>query len=418
MALETASTKSRPGSTNRLLPATAMDYEAEVNSPFSPPASPADIEGQTNAARTRAGATGDPFALRRDRLAVLSIMAFWAGYFVLASVKALISELPGQEDMAIRRLCVTLLAIGLTWALYLVLRRFQDWPTHRLIALAFGASVPLALAYAAINWTAFHYFPIEAHSGLMRSKEMSPLASIAWSALDWYFFIVCWAILWIAITYAAQVREAERTAARYARAAQEAELKALRYQINPHFLFNTLNSLSSLVMRGRRAEAEHMILNLSDFLRATLDEDPTADVPLAEEVEMQTLYLGIETLRFPGRLRTDFDIPDDLAQVPVPGLILQPLVENAVRYSVARSLSPVTITIRARRHGSQLVVDVKDDGPVVTTPIQGGCGVGLQNVRMRLAARFGAAANLEAGPMAPAGWRARVTLPILPSAGD
>jgi two-component system LytT family sensor kinase len=350
---------------------------------------------------------------RRDRLAVLSITAFWAGYFVLASVKALISELPGQEDMAIRRLCVTVLAIGLTWALYLVLRRFQEWPTHRLIALAFGASVPLALAYAAVNWTAFHYFPIEAHSGLMGSRDMSPLAAIAWSALDWYFFIVCWAILWIAITYAGKVREAERTAALYARAAQEAELKALRYQVNPHFLFNTLNSLSSLVMRGRRAEAEHMILNLSDFLRATLEDDPTADVPLADEVEMQTLYLGIETLRFPGRLQTEIDVPEELAQAPVPGLILQPLVENAVRYSVARSLSPVTIAIRARREGHRLVIDVEDDGPVSTPPLQGGCGVGLQNVRMRLAARFGAAGSLEAGPLSPTGWRARVTMPLL-----
>ncbi|MFN7176026.1 MAG: sensor histidine kinase [Thermaurantiacus sp.] len=382
-----------------------------MNRPFAPPAEPAKFPADTAAATGTLDDGG--FATRRDRLAILSIMAFWAGYFLLASVKALISELPGQEDMAIRRLCVTLLAIGLTWALYLVLRRFENWPTSRLIALAFGASLPLALAYAAINWSAFHYFPIEAHSSLAGKGDMTAVASIAWSALDWYFFIVCWAILWIAITYAAKVREAERTTARYARAAQEAELKALRYQVNPHFLFNTLNSLSSLVMRGRRAEAEHMILNLSDFLRATLEDDPTADVPLSEEVEMQSLYLGIETLRFPGRLRTEFDVPEDLAHVPVPGLILQPLVENSVRYSVARSLAPVTIRICARRHGNQLVVDVEDDGPVATTPAQGGCGVGLQNVRMRLAARFGAAASLAAGPQAPAGWRARVSLPIL-----
>lgn len=411
----TASTKAGPVSTNRLSPAAILTYEGAVNRPFSPPAPPAARAAPADARGPAAGSEPD-FASRRDRLAILSITAFWTGYFLLASMKALIGDLPGQGDMALRRLCVTVLAIGLTWLLYLVLRRFEDWPTSRLIALAFGASLPLALAYAAINWSAFHYFPIETHASIIAEKgRMSAPASIAWSALDWYFFIVCWAILWIAITYAAKVREAERTAALYARAAQEAELKALRYQVNPHFLFNTLNSLSSLVMRGRRAEAEHMILNLSDFLRATLEDDPTADVPLADEVEMQTLYLGIETLRFPGRLKTEIDLPEELAQAPVPGLILQPLVENAVRYSVARSLSPVTITIRARRDGQKLVIDVEDDGPVATPPTQGGHGVGLPNVRMRLAARFGAAASLEAGPAAPAGWRARVIMPLLDS---
>jgi hypothetical protein len=167
-----------------------------MNRPFAAPV-PANLPVRAPPARTGSAEPGfaSDFAARRDRLAILSIAAFWAGYFVLATVKALISDMPGQEDMAIRRLCVTLLAIGLTWALYLVLRRFQEWPTPRLIALAFGASVPLALAYASVNWTAFHYFPIEAHAGLSPSKDMSPGAAIAWSALDWYFFIVCWACL-------------------------------------------------------------------------------------------------------------------------------------------------------------------------------------------------------------------------------
>jgi two-component system LytT family sensor kinase len=381
-----------------------------MNRPFPAPAAPA--MRAPGAAAPAASAPGQDFSQRRDRLAALSIAAFWTGYFLIASAKAAIGEMPGQGEMAVRRLCVTMLAMGLTWALYMLLRRFEDWPTRRLIGLAFGASVPLALAYASVNWAAFHYFPIESHASLVRDKEMGAIATIAWSAVDWYFFILCWAVLWVAITYAAKVREAERTAARYARLAQEAELKALRYQVNPHFLFNTLNSLSTLVMRGRRDEAEAMILNLSDFLRATLEDDPTADVPLREEVEMQMLYLDIETLRFPGRLKTRVDVPEALGKAPVPGLILQPIVENAVRYAVARSLAPVTITIRAQEYEGALVLEVEDDGPVSAAPASSGCGVGLENVRLRLAARFGPAARFEAGRRRPTGWRTRLVIPL------
>src|SRR5690606_13935264 len=146
---------------------------------------------------------------------------------------------------------------------------------------------------------------------------------------------------YLALCYAAAVRGAEREAAGFRAAAQAAELRALRYQVNPHFLFNTLNSLSSLVMTDKKEEAERMIINLATFFRTSLTGDPTEDVPLYEEIRLQRLYLDIETVRFPDRLKVEVDVPDPLRTACVPGLILQPIVENAVKYGVSRARRPV-----------------------------------------------------------------------------
>ena len=130
--------------------------------------------------------------------------------------------------------------------------------------------------------------------------------------------------------------------------AQEARMAALRYQINPHFLFNTLNSISSLVLERRNAEAETMLLNLSTFLRATLAADPGGTIALREEIRLQQLYLAIEEVRFPDRMHVTVDIPCDLSALAVPALILQPLVENALRYAVEPSESMTTVSITAK----------------------------------------------------------------------
>jgi signal transduction histidine kinase len=229
-------------------------------------------------------------------------------------------------------------------------------------------------------------------------------------ALGRYFLLLAWMALYLALESAQQARAAERREGEYRRAAQAAELKSLRYQINPHFLFNTLNSLSALVLTGKPAEAERMIQTLATFYRRSLAGDPTGDLPLAQEIKLQKLYLEIEAVRFPERLRTVFDLPDELADVEVPGMILQPLVENSIKYAVAASSRPVTVTIAARAEGGRLMLTVSDDGPGAVW--QDGCGIGLANVRDRLRARFDGAASLEAGPRPEGGFGTVIRLPL------
>jgi LytS/YehU family sensor histidine kinase len=195
----------------------------------------------------------------------------------------------------------------------------------------------------------------------------------------------------------------------------------LRYQVNPHFLFNTLNSLSALVMAQRSEQAEKMIQTISSFYRHSLAGDPTADVPLADEIALQRHYLEIEAVRFPERLRCEFDVPAALESACVPGMILQPLVENSIKYGVSASTRPVTIRIAAREAGGMLVLTVADDGPGQTaqqTAEQGGTGIGLANVRSRLAASFGAAARVESGPLPAGGYATVLTIPIVRAGCD
>lgn len=235
---------------------------------------------------------------------------------------------------------------------------------------------------------------------------------IADIAVTHYFFMIAWASLYVALGYAREVREAERKASRFAQAAQDAELRSLRYQVNPHFLFNTLNSLSSLVITGKPQAAEAMIQNLSNFYRTSLSSDPLEDVTLAEEVELQRLYLEIEKIRFPERLRTMINIPPELMNQYVPALILQPLVENAIKYGVSRANRPVTVDIRAEKVDEMMVIKIIDDGEPIVSGSDQGNGIGLANVRDRLEARYRSAASLEAGPKNGGGFSATLTLPL------
>ncbi|MEN9924767.1 MAG: hypothetical protein RL268_893, partial [Pseudomonadota bacterium] len=231
-------------------------------------------------------------------------------------------------------------------------------------------------------------------------------------AIGRYFLLLAWAALYFAMVTAEQARAAERREGEYKRAAKAAELRSLRYQVNPHFLFNTLNSLSSLVMTGRGQAAEKMIQALSSFYRRSLAEDPTSDVALDQEVALQRAYLEIESARFPDRLVTRFDIPAALETATVPGMILQPLVENAVKYAVAPTRKPVTVTIAAREDEGALIVEVSDNGPGAAKGGKSGFGIGLANVRDRLEARYGAQASLTAGPAPDGGWQALLRLPL------
>ena len=236
-------------------------------------------------------------------------------------------------------------------------------------------------------------------------------------ALGRYFLLIAWAGLYIALGNAEMARASERREGEYKRAAKAAELRSLRYQVNPHFLFNTLNSLSALVMVGRSEQAEKMIQTISSFYRHSLAGDPTADVPLADEIALQRHYLEIEAVRFPERLVCEFDVPLALENACVPGMLLQPLVENSIKYGVSVSTRPVTIRIAAQEAGGKLVLTVADDGPGKTGQ-NGGTGIGLENVRNRLAARFGDEARVESGALPAGGYATVLTIPLVRSICD
>lgn len=357
-------------------------------------------------------------------MAFLTIVGFWVFHAIIVSVRASFLDFPEQGELAVRRAMVTLVGIFLTWLLYLVLRLFDRQPLGIRVTTAFIAAIPCAMAIAWSNFYIFNiYDPISLFSDRdlgLRVKELRELTGftvwqeIAEIAVTRYFFIIAWASLYLTLGYAGEVREAERRASRYAQAAQDSELRSLRYQVNPHFLFNTLNSLSSLIIKGEKDKAEAMIQNLSTFYRTSLSSDPLEEVTLAEEVELQKQYLDIEAVRFPERLRTVISIAPDVNEERVPALILQPLVENAIKYAVSQTTRPVTITINAERRDGTLALLVEDDGDPLLPGAHRGNGIGLANVRDRLEARYGNAARLttDAGPNG--GFKAYIEIPIEP----
>ena len=204
--------------------------------------------------------------------------------------------------------------------------------------------------------------------------------------------------------YAVRAAEAEQAAVR-------AELAALRAQINPHFLFNALNTIAALA-RVRPAEAEAVTEHLADLFRYSLRASRTPDVPLADEVASARLYLAVETARFGDRLRVAFVAPPSLDAAPVPSLVLQPLVENAVKHGIAPREAGGTVRVEASREGNTLVLRVTGDGPgFPDEPFDRTLarGTGLANVRDRLAARYGPSATLG---RVPGGVEVRLPLAI------
>ena len=237
-------------------------------------------------------------------------------------------------------------------------------------------------------------------------------------AVTWLFFYIAWSAFYLANQAQVEALGAQRRLADAESAAQAAQVRALRYQVNPHFLFNTLNSLSSLVMTGRTDRAETMLLALSTFFRTSLSLDPSADVSLAEEIDLQRLYLDIEKARFPDRLTVEIDIPKDLEQARLPALLLQPIVENAIKYGVSKSRKAVLVRIDARRLAdNRMSLEIsnrlkhggKEELPAATHE---GTGLGLANVCQRLEARWGSRASCRSGPMTGGGYKVALTIPI------
>lgn len=356
------------------------------------------------------------------RAALYSILGFWTFFVAIITLRGVLGDWPMQGEMFARRMVVSLAGIALHFGLYLFLERFTQRPLRTRIATVFIAAIPVAFAIAGFNYYVFNVYepisllPAEAEAYINAIKHVSIFDELTDAATSRYFFLLAWAALYLALGYAADVARAERRAAAYRAEAQTAQLRALRYQVNPHFLFNTLNALSSLVLARRNADAERMILNLSTFFRSSLATDPLEDVPLGEEIALQKLYLEVEKVRFPERLIVDIDVPADLESLAVPGLILQPLVENAIKYGVSPARRPVTVRIAAKRRGAELHLFVEDDGEPAPGFKPEGAGVGLRNVCDRLAARFGDSGRCDYGPRPGGGFGVHLVIPVVPDA--
>ena len=240
----------------------------------------------------------------------------------------------------------------------------------------------------------------------------------SWSTTFFYhvlIFLIAYALI-LVVTYLIDSRDKiARQGSETARLNEElskAQLAALRRQMEPHFMFNALNSIAGLVRDQRNVEAVSMIVGLSEFLRRATERSHRPQVTLAEEVEYLRRYLDIQQIRFGERLKVHVEIPPELMNAKVPELMLQPLVENAIKHGIATRVAGGNIRVNAEHRDGRLELSVYNDGPAFSDDWQRGAGVGLANLRTRLQILHGDAADLEMKRAGAAGVEVIVTLPV------
>lgn len=350
------------------------------------------------------------------RTVAIALAWFWGIFVMLNTARALALGFPHPGGALVRRIFVGLVGAVLAWGMYKLIAAFRASPSRTQWIVAGIVSMPAGLLFATTNFLVFDMLaplPGETCAHGRACTLGDAAVAITETLINWSFVFAAWGLLYIAMASAAETRAAERRAGAYREAARLAEIRALRYQVNPHFLFNVLNSLGALVRRRDGAEAEGLIEEIGRFFRHSLSVDPVADTTLGDEIDMQLRYLSIERRRFPDRMVVDIHVAPDLRSAPVPALILQPLVENVIKHGVGRTAFMVHTTIRAEPMADgALRIVVEDDAPSSAEAADAaGLGVGLKNVAERLEARYGPAARLTAGPRGDGGYRAELVIP-------
>ena len=329
------------------------------------------------------------------------ILLFWiAQYLVVTAVDRLAAD---TAILFLPRILISLsgliVSLAITRLRGLVVPSATVW---RLTALVLFAILG-GFFQTSIDYLIFRGFAPD-----MR-EQVTPTVYFA-DTVHWFWIYAAQLGMVFALDYSRAVANQERHIAVLDRMAHEAKLRALRYQLNPHFMFNTLNSIATLVGRGDAVDAERMIEDLSDFLRATLAVHPTEDISLAQELELQARYLAIETRRFPGRLKVEMDVSAEAQAARLPSLITQPLTENVIRHAVGTSRTKIVLTIRARKVGEELHLAVTNS-PSGGGPGAGGTKVGLANVAERLRTRYGARSAFLAERQPDGGFAAAIRMP-------
>ncbi len=313
----------------------------------------------------------------------------------------------------------SLLGVGVSWPLRTVFTDLWDKPAWRRLTLTVLAVMACSLVWSVLRLGTFMWM----------TDETNLWADFGGWLFSSIIIFLCWTAFYHGIKYYLLLQSEHETLLKVAAAnqqeqlkrsqaetmAQQAQLKMLRYQLNPHFLFNTLNAISALVVGRDAKNANTMIVQLSSFLRYSLENDPVEMVALDEEINALKHYLSIEQTRFADRLELEFDIDKASRNVKVPSLLLQPLVENAIKYAIAPSVSGGKINVIAKVDADQLVVEISDTGPgfrETENRAEHGAGIGLKNTVDRLRAFYADAYQFDFFEPDEGGLTVRICVPL------
>ncbi|MFT7287239.1 MAG: two-component system LytT family sensor kinase [Halieaceae bacterium] len=309
---------------------------------------------------------------------------------------------------------VTLIGMLLTLPLRWIYRLTWDQKLASRGFAILGASICAGETWVLCRSVIFYnLFPAEQLK--LAVKGDNHLAAYFENSIGAVWVMLAWSALYFGIKYYLLSQEEKQRYLKAVSMAHEAQLKMLRYQLNPHFLFNTLNAISTLILDKDTQLANSMVMKLSHFLRYSLDNDPMQHVTVAEEVESLKLYLDIEKVRFSERLTLHFNIDPEADQALMPSLLLQPLVENSIKYAVSQSINGGSIAVSAAVEKGFLQLTVADDGPGLDLRqgrLPKGGGVGLANTRERLTELYAEKQSFRLRTTEPHGLTISISLPL------
>jgi len=337
----------------------------------------------------------------------------WSGWGVSTYLGVVFSSTP-PPYYSLYIATVSLFGLLITLGLRQVFHFIWDMREPRRLLLALASALVAAAIWIALRRYLFaQLFPQELE-GLV--GDHGSLMYLLRGIISAFWVMLVWSILYFGIKYYLLLQQEREQHLRLAGIAHETQLKMLRYQLNPHFLFNTLNAISTLVMERQNELAAGMVQRLSSFLRHSLDSDPMQKVTVAQEIEMLSWYLDIEKVRFEERLQLHIDIAPEAERALLPSMLLQPLVENAIKYAVAVSPKGGSIGISASIEDEQLVLQVADDGPGLKPQVpdtrRRSSGVGISNIRERLRELYGKRQSLRLSATEPHGLTVTICLPL------
>lgn len=353
------------------------------------------------AAPTRAGNFFDD----KNRAFWMLQGAGWTGYLLLRIAQGV------ANGMNISFILPVLVSAATGYSLTLVMAAvYRSLIGRKPLVIWTGTVATLGIAVAAYSVIDAFVFSLVNRGGAFEGSLL--LASVLLDGL----LLAAWSALYYGVNYYL-ISEAQRVQlAKLEGTASSAQLAMLRYQLNPHFLFNTLNSISTLVLLKQTDRANAMLSRLSSFLRYTLVNEAETQVTLAQEFETLKLYLEIEKMRFEERLRARFDLDPGAARARLPSLLLQPLVENAIKYAVTPQEDGAEIAVSGRLVANRVQIVVEDTGPGLqdgAVKATHSTGVGLANIRERLAQAFGEDHRFETGPRPGGGFNVRIDIPFI-----
>jgi len=328
----------------------------------------------------------------------------WTGFFFLRAISGLANSLGAM--FIVHTLLLTATGYSLTLLMASLYRRLIVMRAIWTVFISLGTVMIAAAAFSFIEtWSLATFI----------NPEFKPAGMQFFGAIILDFSILAaWSALYYGINYYLLLEEEIDQRVLLESQASTAQLAMLRYQLNPHFLFNTLNSISTLVLLKQTERANAMLSRLSSFLRYTLVNEPTAKVTLVQEVETLKLYLEIEKMRFEDRLRPHFKIDGDTIGVRLPSLLLQPLIENAIKYAVTPAENGADIWLTAQREGRAVRIEVADSGPGHGgAPIDAqSTGLGLANIQDRLPQAYGPAHGFATRKNERGGFSVIIEIPL------